>query len=113
MLALARRINIFGRKPVDFIPSKAPHAGTPAAPESRAVTEALHIEYYDRLNVEAVSRRLVGLRVEELERLRKYEAENKNRRRLMARSERRISAATALAAVKSGMRKNPSGSIGD
>ena len=93
MLALARRINIFGQEPVDFIPSTRPHAGTPAAPESRAAAEALPIEDYDRLNVEAVSRRLVGLRVEELERLRNYEAENKYHRRLMARSERRIRAA--------------------
>ncbi|MBV9455757.1 MAG: hypothetical protein JOZ19_16835 [Rubrobacter sp.] len=93
MLALAGHINIFGRAPVDLSPSASTARQTPAGPESRATAAALPIEDYDRLNVETVGRRLVGLRAEELERLRDYEAENKNRRRLMARIERRIKAA--------------------
>jgi hypothetical protein len=69
--------------------------GTRAATheESETGTEALPIEDYDSLNVNQVTRRLKDLSVEELERLRAYEAENRGRRSLMDRFERRIGAA--------------------
>jgi uncharacterized protein YdiU (UPF0061 family) len=63
------------------------------APESPAEAEELPIEDYDSLNVNQVSQRLGELSVEEIERLRDYEAEHKNRRSLMQRFDTRIEAA--------------------
>jgi hypothetical protein len=67
-------------------------------PESSADTEEPStteppIEDYDSLNVNQVSQRLGELSVEEIERLREYEAANKNRRSLIQRFDTRIEAA--------------------
>jgi hypothetical protein len=56
-------------------------------------TEEPPIEDYDSLNVNQVSQRLGELSVEEIERLREYEAANKNRRSLIQRFDTRIEAA--------------------
>jgi hypothetical protein len=70
---------------------REPQAGATAAPEeSQGDTEGLPIEEYDSLNVSQVTQRLGELSVEELERLRDYEAENRSRRSLLERFERRI-----------------------
>ncbi len=58
--------------------------------ESRANAEALPLEDYDSLTVSQITQRLGELSVEEIEQLRDYEAENRNRRSLMERFERRI-----------------------
>ncbi len=63
---------------------------TAAREESQADAEGLPIEEYDSLNVNQVTQRLGELSVEELERLRDYEAENRNRRSLLERFDRRI-----------------------
>jgi hypothetical protein len=71
-----------------------PQAGATAAPEeSQADSGGLPIEEYDSLNVNEVTQRLGELSVEELERLRDYETENRNRRSLLERFDRRIRAA--------------------
>lgn len=65
-----------------------------AAPEeTRADAEGLPLEDYDSLSVNRVTQRLGELSVEEIEWLRDYEAENKGRRSLMERFDRRIRAA--------------------
>ena len=63
------------------------------AGSSRGAPEPLPIEDYDSLNVNQVIQRLGELSVEEIERLRDYETEHKNRRSLMQRFEIRIRAA--------------------
>lgn len=60
--------------------------------ESPADAEGLPLEDYDSLTVSQVTQRLGQLSVEEIERLRDYEAEHKNRRSLMERFERRLRA---------------------
>ena len=69
-----------------------PQAGT-TAPETRVDVEEIPIQDYDSLNVHQVTQRLGELSVEEIERLRDYEAKNKNRRSLIKRFETRIRAA--------------------
>ena len=69
----------------------APETSPEAVPESRAGAE-LPLEDYDSLNVEKISQRLGDLSVEEIERLRDYEVENKNRRTLIDRFNRRLEA---------------------
>jgi|SRR5215204_1344617 len=69
---------------------EAPQPGTSAAPESRAGAEGLPIKDYDSLQIRQITRRLSGLSIEELERLREYEAKNQNREPLLARFEERI-----------------------
>jgi hypothetical protein len=65
-----------------------------ASEEIRADAEGLPpLEGYDSLNVNRVTQRLGELSVEKIERLRDYDAENKGRRSLLARFERRIRAA--------------------
>ena len=65
---------------------------SPADTEEPSTTEP-PIEDYDSLNVNQVSQRLGELSVEEIERLREYEAANKNRRSLIQRFDTRIEAA--------------------
>jgi hypothetical protein len=69
--------------------------GKPAAAveEGRSEAEGLPIEEYDSLTVSQVTQRLLELSVEEIEQLRDYEAENRNRRSIMQRFETRIRAA--------------------
>ena len=61
--------------------------------ERRSDVEGLPIEEYDSLTVSQVTQRLMELSVEEVEQLRDYEAENRNRRSIMQRFETRIRAA--------------------
>lgn len=70
-----------------------PQAATTTTPKIQADAEELPIEDYESLNVNQVTQRLGELSVEEIERLREYEANNKNRRSLMRRFDTRISAA--------------------
>jgi hypothetical protein len=53
-------------------------------------TATFPIEGYDEMNVEEVSKRLGGLSVDELKRVRKYEKDNKNRRTLRKEMKRKI-----------------------
>ena len=64
-----------------------------AVEERRSDVEGLPIEEYDSLTVSQVTQRLRELSVEEVEQLRDYEAENRNRRSIMQRFETRIRAA--------------------
>ena len=64
-----------------------------AVKEGRSEAEGLPIEEYDSLTVTQVTQRLRELSLEEVEQLRDYEAENRNRRSLMQRFETRIRAA--------------------
>jgi hypothetical protein len=67
-------------------------ARTATSEEVSAETEELPIEGYDSLNVHQVTQKLGQLSIEELERLRDYEAQNKNRRSIMQRLETRMRA---------------------
>jgi|SRR5829696_4974002 len=65
-----------------------------AAPEgSRKDAEGPPIEGYDSLNVSQVTQKLLEWSVEEVEQLRDYEAQNRNRPSIMQRFERRLNAA--------------------
>ncbi len=64
-----------------------------AVEEGRSDAERLPIEEYDLLTVSQVTQRLRGLSLEEVEQLRDYEAENRNRRSIMQRFDTRIRAA--------------------
>jgi hypothetical protein len=65
-----------------------------AAPEgSRKDAEGPPIEGYDSLNVSQVTQKLLEWSVEEVEHLRDYEAQNRNRPSIMQRFERRLNAA--------------------
>jgi hypothetical protein len=64
-----------------------------AAEEGRTDVSGLPIEEYDSLTVSQVTQRLRELSLEEVEQLRAYEAENRNRRSVMQRFETRIRAA--------------------
>jgi hypothetical protein len=64
-----------------------------AVEERRSDVEGLPVEEYDSLTVSQVTQRLRELSVEEVEQLRDYEAENRNRRSIMQRFETRIRAA--------------------
>jgi hypothetical protein len=64
-----------------------------AVEEGRSDAEGLPIEEYDSLTVSQVTQRLRRLSLEEVEQLRAYEAENRNRRSIMQRFETRIRAA--------------------
>ena len=61
--------------------------------EGRSEAEGLPIDEYDSLTVTQVTQRLRELSLEEVEQLRDYEAENRNRRSIMQRFETRIRAA--------------------
>ncbi len=71
---------------------EGPQTTTAVPEEVRADDEGLPIEDYNALSVNQVTQRLGELSVEEIERLRDYEAEHKNRRSLMQRFETRIRA---------------------
>ena len=65
-----------------------------AAPEgSRNGPEGPPIEGYDSLSLSQVTQKLLDWSVEEVEQLRDYEAQNRNRRSIMQRFERRLNAA--------------------
>jgi hypothetical protein len=60
--------------------------------EMRADAEGPPIEGYDSLNVSQVTQQLLEWSVEEVEQLRDYEAQNRNRPSVMQRFERRLNA---------------------
>jgi hypothetical protein len=64
-----------------------------AIEEGRSHAEGLPIDEYDSLTVSQVTQSLKELSLEEVEQLRYYEAENRNRRSIMQRFETRIRAA--------------------
>jgi hypothetical protein len=64
-----------------------------AIEEGRSHAEGLPIDEYDSLTVSQVTQSLKELSLEEVEQLRDYEAENRNRRSIMQRFETRIRAA--------------------
>jgi hypothetical protein len=64
-----------------------------AVEEGRSHAQGLPIEEYDSLTVSQVTQRLRELSLEEVEQLRDYEVENRNRRSIMQRLETRIRAA--------------------
>jgi hypothetical protein len=71
-----------------------PQDGTTAVLEdSRGYAEGPPIEGYDSLNVSQVTQKLLEWSVEEVEQLRDYEAQNRNRPSVMQRFERRLNAA--------------------
>ena len=87
-------------------------ARTATSEEVSADTEELPIDSYDLLNVHQVTQRLGELSIEELERLRDYEAQNKNRRSIMQRLETRIMAKRgALGSSSSGTEESSSEDI--
>jgi hypothetical protein len=71
---------------------EGPQTATAVHGEVRADDEGLPIENYNALSVNQVTQRIGELSVEEIERLRDYEAEHKNRRSLMQRFNTRIRA---------------------
>ena len=77
----------------EAVDQEEPPARTTAPEEIQAGAEGLPIENYYSLNVNQVTQRLGELSVEEIERLRDHEAENKGRRSLMQRFDTRIKAA--------------------
>jgi hypothetical protein len=64
-----------------------------AVKEGRSDAQGLPIDEYDSLTVSQVTQSLMELSLEEVEQLRDYEAENRNRRSIMQRFETRIKAA--------------------
>jgi hypothetical protein len=64
-----------------------------AIKEGRPDGEGLPLDHYDSLTVSQVTQGLRELSLEEVEQLRDYEAENRNRRSIMQRFETRIRAA--------------------
>src|SRR5215218_7264285 len=78
----------------------APSSSSPSTAESTARSqssdEELPLENYDKLNANEVTDRIEKLDVQDIERLREYEARNKNRRSVLARMDARISAASEV-----------------
>jgi hypothetical protein len=76
----------------------APSSSSPSTAESTARSqssdEELPLENYDMLNANAVIDRIEKLSVEDIERLRDYEAQNKNRRSVLKRMDDRIRVAS-------------------
>ncbi len=64
-----------------------------AVETSRSDARGLPIEEYDSLTVSQITQRLMELSLKQVEQLRDYEAENRNRRSIMQRFETRIRAA--------------------
>jgi hypothetical protein len=72
---------------------EAPQDATTTDPEEmRADTKGSPIEGYDSLNVSQITQKLLEWSVEEVEQLRDYEAQNRNRPSVMQRFERRLNA---------------------
>jgi hypothetical protein len=71
-------------------------AASPEVAESQdGVGDDLPLEDYDSMNVRQIGERLDDLSIEEVRRLRDYEARNKNRRTLIGRFDRRIAAGSS------------------
>jgi hypothetical protein len=80
------------RRSEEGVREEEPRAGT-APEEGRADAEGPPVEDYDSLSLGQVSQKLLELSVEEVEQLRDYEAEHRNRPSIMNRYERRLGAA--------------------
>jgi hypothetical protein len=80
------------RRSEEGVREEEPRAGT-APEEGRADAEEPPVENYDSLSLGQVSQKLLELSVEEVEQLRDYEAEHRNRPSIMNRYERRLRAA--------------------
>ena len=80
------------QKATETAAKSAQKGSEPAAEETQKNTETatFPIEGYDEMNVDEVSKRLGGLSVDELKRVRKYEKDNKNRRTLRKEMKRKI-----------------------
>jgi hypothetical protein len=76
----------------------APITSTPSTAEStirsQSSDQVLPLENYDKLNANEVTDRIEKLEAQDIERLREYEARNKNRRTVLERMDARISAAS-------------------
>jgi len=77
-----------------------PISSSPSTAESTARSqssdEELPLENYDKLNANEVIDRIEKLNAQDIERLREYEARNKNRRSVLERMDARISAASGV-----------------
>ena len=77
-----------------------PISGSPSTAEntarSQSSDEELPLENYDKLNANEVIDRIEKLNAQDIERLRDYEARNKNRRSVLERMDGRISAASGV-----------------
>jgi hypothetical protein len=77
-----------------------PTSSTPNTGESTATSQSsdaeLPLENYDQLNANEVTNRIEKLDVEDIERLRDYEARNKNRRSVLERMDDRLSTASQV-----------------
>jgi hypothetical protein len=91
------------QKTTETAAKSAQKGSEPAAEETQKSTEiaakdvqkntetaTFPIEGYDEMNLDEVSKRLGGLSVDELKRVRKYEKDNKNRRTLRKEMKRKI-----------------------
>jgi len=76
-------------------PSSSSPSSTAESPaRSQSSDEELPLENYDKLNANEVTDRIEKLDAQDIERLREYEARNKNRRSVLARMDARIRAAS-------------------
>jgi hypothetical protein len=84
------------QKATETAAKSAQKGSEPAAEETQKNTETatFPIEGYDEMNLDEVSKRLGGLSVDELKRVRKYEKDNKNRRTLRKEMKRKIKSAS-------------------
>ena len=76
------------------ISTTTPSTGESTATSQSSDEEELPLENYDELNANEVIDRIEKLSAQEIERLRDYEARNKNRRRVLERMDARMSAAS-------------------
>ena len=76
------------------ISTTAPSTGESTATSQSSDEEELPLENYDELNANEVIDRIEKLSAQDIERLRDYEARNKNRRRVLERMDARMSAAS-------------------
>jgi hypothetical protein len=78
----------------------APISSTPSTGESTARSQSsdqeLPLENYDKLNANEVIDRIEKLNAQDVERLRDYEAQNKNRRSVLERMDARIRSASEV-----------------
>jgi hypothetical protein len=77
-----------------------PISSTPSTDESTARSQSsdaeLPLENYDKFNANEVTDKIEKLSVEDIERLRDYEARNKNRRSVLERMDDRLSTASQV-----------------
>jgi hypothetical protein len=87
-----------GIQTAERVAEPSPLSSTPSTSESTATSQPseaeLPLENYDKLNANEVTDRIEKLDAQDIERLREYEARNKNRRAVLERMDARISAAS-------------------